>query len=299
MVTCASSSGGEAATEISLVVCTRDRAAQLERTLARIEEIECPHDWELVVVDNASRDRTPDVIRDFSHSTDLAVRHEREPVAGLSRARNRGCRAARGEILALTDDDCYPASDHLDEIVTIFRSHDVDFLGGRILRHDPEDAPLSVREETTAEMLPPHSFPWAGFIQGANMAFRAEVFHDLGGFDESIGSGTPFPAADIEFCARASDRGWRGGYFPAPTVHHHHGRKPGPEVDRLRAAYARGRGAYYVKGMLDYGSTSLDALKRWYWSARRQRGDQLAREAAGAVRYLARRMARRGSDGRR
>lgn len=286
-------------TAISLVVCTRDRASQLQRTLGRMERIDSRHDWELVVVDNASRDHTTDVIRGFARSTDLSVRHEREPVPGLSRARNRGCRAARGGIIALTDDDCYPAPDHLDEIMTVFRDHDVGFLGGRILRHDPGDAPLSVREEETAELLPAHSFPWAGFIQGANMAFRAEVFDEIGGFDESIGSGTPFPAADIEFCARASDRGWRGGYFPGPTVYHDHGRKPGREVDRLRADYARGRGAYYMKGMLDYETTSLDAFRRWYWSARRQRGDQLGAEVAGAIRYLAHRLAGRGSGRRR
>lgn len=280
-------------TRLSLVVCTRDRARQLERTLARIEQLRSALDWELVVVDNGSTDGTAESIRRFVDRSSLAVRLEHEPEPGLSRARNRGCRAAAGEIICLTDDDCYPAEGYLDDVAEVFHDHDVDFIGGRILRWDPEDAPLTVREEETAEMLPPRSFPWAGFIQGANMAFRSEVFRDLGGFDEAIGTGTPFPAADIEFCARASDRGWRGGYFPGPTVFHHHGRKAGEEVESLRSDYARGRGAYYMKGMLDYENTSSDALRRWYWSARRQGGDQVGREAAGALRYLARRLADR------
>lgn len=279
--------------DISLIVCTRDRDRQLERTLHEIARIDTGIDWELVVVDNASSDATEEVIEEFVERTRIEVRHVFEPKVGLSRARNRGCRSAMGQVIGLTDDDCYPARDYLDQMIEVFDRHDVGFAGGRILLHDPEDAPVTVREASTAEPLPPRSFPWAGFIQGANMAFRSEVFRDLGGFDESIGAGTPFPAADIEFCARASDRGWRGGYFPGPTVFHHHGRRGGERIRRLRADYARGRGAYYAKGMLDYEHTARAALQRWYWSARHETPAEIGREVVGALRYLARRLGHR------
>lgn len=276
--------------DLSLVLCTRDRAHRLERTLGEMERLRCECEWELVVVDNASTDGTSGIVDEFARSAEVAVRHVREPEPGLSRARNRGCRAARGDVIALTDDDCYPEPDYLEQVTEVFRRHDVAFIGGRILLYDPADARLTVREEGTARLLPPLTFPWAGFIQGANMAFRRELFRDLGGFDERLGAGTPFPCEDIEFCARASDRGWPGGYFPGPTVHHHHGRK-GEEARSLRRDYARGRGAYYLKGILDHRHTSRAALKRWYWSARHQAGEQLLTEITGAVRYGFRRLA--------
>lgn len=271
--------------DCSIVVCTRNRAERLRRCLRAVGRIRSDHDWELVVVDNASTDATREVLDAFEGDASIPVTRAFESRPGLGRARNTGCRAARGEIIALTDDDCYPEPDYVDRVMDVFARHSVGYAGGRILLHDPGDAEITVRPETEPELLPAHYFPWAGFVQGANMAFRRRVFSDVGGFDPMMGAGTPYPCEDIDFCARASDRGWNGGYFPGPTVRHHHGRKPGPEVRRLRRRYHQGRGGYYAKTLLDCPTLRVSCLKWWYWSVSSQPPGATWREAAYALRF--------------
>ena len=87
---------------ITVVICTRDRIDHLRGALASVLAVEYP-DFEVVVVDNASpTDATQTYVRALN---DPRVRVVSEPVAGLSRARNTGLRAARHSIVAFTDDD--------------------------------------------------------------------------------------------------------------------------------------------------------------------------------------------------
>lgn len=282
--------------ELSLVICTRNRDGRLGRTLEEVARLRTGADWELVVVDNASTDRTATVLTDFARDAGFPVVTEFEERPGLNRARNRGCRAASGRVIATIDDDCYPRPDFVGQTLEVFGRHGVGFIGGRVLLYDRSDAEMTVRTETTAEMLPPNSVPPTGFVLGANMAFRREVFDDVGGFDETLGVGTPFVCGDIEFCARASVRGWAGGYFPGPVVRHHHGRRSAAEVAALRAGYARGRGAYFTKGMLSYPGARMGCAKRWYWTARTEPPRLVAREVGGALLYVGHRLAAAAGD---
>ena len=121
-----------------------------------------------------------------------------------------------------------------------------------MVRHDPTDANVSIRDVDTPTSIEPGTFVRAGTVHGANLAVRREVLAAIGGFDPLLGPGTPCVAAeDIELVARAVWAGWRARYDPAPVVSHHHGRKPGEEADRVRRGYDYGRGAYYTKFLLN------------------------------------------------
>ena len=106
-------------------------------------------------------------------------------------------------------------------------------------------------------------------MHGANLAVRREVLAAVGGFDPLLGAGTPCMAGeDTDFIARIVWAGWTARYDPAPSVAHHHGRKPGGAADRQRQGYDRGRGAYYAKWALD-ARARRTYLREWYRSARR------------------------------
>jgi|SRR6516165_2657415 len=77
----------------------------------------------LIVVDNGSSDSTSHVLREFARSVSFPVIILNEAVPGLGRARNRGWRAASGEIIAFTDDDCYVLPDFLDSALEAFVIH--------------------------------------------------------------------------------------------------------------------------------------------------------------------------------
>lgn len=91
--------------DVSVIICTRDRAGSLDRALASIAACRKPAGWtwELIVVDNGSSDDTQAVI--LSHGADLPLRGAAEPRPGLSNARNAGVAAAAGERIIWTDDD--------------------------------------------------------------------------------------------------------------------------------------------------------------------------------------------------
>ncbi len=73
-------------------------------------------EWELILVNNGSTDDTQCVIDDFAKACTFPLWAEHEPLSGRSRARNKGLAGARGEIVAYTDDDCYPREDFLSAI---------------------------------------------------------------------------------------------------------------------------------------------------------------------------------------
>jgi GT2 family glycosyltransferase len=289
----------------SLIVCTRNRAAQLHRTLSSLEELRVSCPWELILVDSASTDDTPRVLERFAATNALPVRIVSVQRPGLGRARNAGVRNARGHILVFTDDDCYPAPDFVDQVAAIFAENpDIGFMGGRILLFDPADYPITIRTETVEQRTRAGSLISAGFIQGANMAIRREVLESVGLFDDAFGPGTPFNCEDVDVMTRASLGGWDGMYSPRPLVYHHHGRRTTREVKGLSRSYARGRGAFYMKLILDR-RTRVVGLRNWYQSQAwgfRQHGvraaAELLREIASGAKYLMFRLRSRREDER-
>jgi glycosyltransferase involved in cell wall biosynthesis len=91
--------------QISVVLCTRNRAEQLRSTLESATRMRIPDGlaWEFVLVDNGSTDHTADVVADFEGR--LPIRRVVETTPGLSNARNCGVAAARGDLICWTDDD--------------------------------------------------------------------------------------------------------------------------------------------------------------------------------------------------
>lgn len=237
--------------DISIVVCTKDRAAELAEALPHYARLKSSLLWELIFVNNGSTDATADVLAGFARSSSLCVRVLDEPRRGVSAARNTGWRGAKGNIIAFMDDDCYPAEDFLDELWRCFSVQDLAFLGGRVLLYDRNDYPITIKVSTEREDIAPRSFVRPGVAHGANMAFRRSVLDQVGDFDERMGPGTAVYGEELDIMARASALGFRGAYDPRPTVFHHHRRSKPEDVKRLMAIYDVGRGAYYAKAVMD------------------------------------------------
>jgi glycosyltransferase involved in cell wall biosynthesis len=273
-------------TMISLIISTRNRAPQLEACLASLARMRYDRPWELVVVDNGSSDATAEVIRRFAEKASFPVGYVHQPVPGLSNARNAGLKASRGDLVAFTDDDCYPAGDFLTETEAAFRDPAIGYVSGRILLHDPSDYPATINESLVPVDFPAGSYIPPGAVKGANMAFRRSVLDQIGAFDPLFGSGSLFPAEDCDATARASLAGWAGAYRPEIVVSHHHGRKAS-DVGSLLRSYDYGRGAYHMKLLVGCGAVRA-ALRGWRGLPRRTfaRPASLYWELAGAWGFL-------------
>jgi GT2 family glycosyltransferase len=273
--------------QLSIVICTRNRASQLSESLQSFTRVQHPAHWELVIVDNGSKDETQDVIKNYRES--LPLRSLIEPQAGVSRARNRGWKMSQGDIVAFTDDDCYPADDFLHSIARCFEENlRLGFIGGRILLHDPEDYPITIQERAGREDLCPGDFLPAGLIHGANWACRRTALESVDGFDEHFGPGAVFVCAeDVDIMGRMLARGWHGAYDPRPLVYHHHRRRTQLEVLQLLRQYARGRGAYYAKCILN-PKVRMVYLRNWCEEMQRQSWKISARELVSGAEFLLR-----------
>lgn len=271
--------------DISLVICTRNRATQLGPCLDYIKALAKPSGWELVVVDNGSIDTTKAVIESFAATVPFPVVYVFEPVQGLSSARNAGVARASGALITFTDDDCYAQADWLDAVQAAFADPAVGFISGRVLLHDPTDYPTTISLSTTSVVFAPQSYIPPGVIKGANMAFRKTVLDQIGNFDPLFGSGSLFPSEDCDAAARASLAGWVGRYVPESAVSHHHGRKAA-DVGKLFKSYDIGRGAYHMKLLITCRAYP-QALKGWRGLIKRMllRPQSLRWELDGALGY--------------
>jgi glycogen(starch) synthase len=115
---------------ISLVINTTDRADSLRTLLRALDHQSYPH-FEVIVVVGPTSDNTIEVLSEVEGR----VRLLRCPKANLSRSRNVGLLAARGDIVAFIDDDAVPSRCWLEQIARLFKNPGLDATGGVV--YDP------------------------------------------------------------------------------------------------------------------------------------------------------------------
>lgn len=236
------------AMDVSVVVATYNRARLLEATLRALSLQAVPNSlrWEIVIVDNNSRDSTAQVVAAFSKTTATPVRYVFEPEQGLARARNRGIRESDGSIIAFTDDDVLPASDWIVQVVAAIDRWSAHGVGGRILPRWEALPPhwlvqnqqllghLAIMDFEGSRLLtlPLERHPQ---VWGANMAFRRELFERVRDFDPRLGivGARLFRGEDTDLINRALELGLRIAYDAAITVFHR------IDSDRMRKGYFR------------------------------------------------------------
>jgi GT2 family glycosyltransferase len=218
---------------ISVVIATYNRAALLESTLDELGRQAFEPGDEVIVVDNASTDRTPEVIARAIEKFPVRIRHLRETTPGKTPAMNRGIAVARGDILALTDDDVFLGDAWIATLRKVFEDRTIALVGGRIDPRWERPAPrwLSIEQpDGYGHMASPLALLHYGAPQplgvrtalGANMAVRRSVLHSLGGFSLHLGRqrGTLLCGEDHDLCQRAVAAGYRCEYRPELRVEH-------------------------------------------------------------------------------
>ena len=248
---------------ISVLICTRNRATSLDTTLRQFFEqrVSGAYAIELVIVDNASTDRTRQVILDCA-ARHPEVRYVFEGRPGLSHARNSALAAARGDLIVFTDDDIRPNPDWLDEIHGEFaRDPALGLLAGRVLLAHDGLLKVSYQPSTDRQEF---VFPASGnFAIGANMAFRREVFERVGLFDPRLGAGRWFAGAEeVDLFYRALKHGYRQLYAPNVLVHHDHDRTTLRQVCSMEYSYGKGLSGHLIKHALQGDGTAFRRFLR-------------------------------------
>ncbi len=222
---------------VSVVVCSYNGAATLEGCLQSLVNLRYP-DCELILVDDGSTDRTPEIARQFSE-----VRYIRQENRGLSAARNVGARHAHGEIVAYTDSDCVADPDWLLYLMHDMKRQGVDLIGGPNI--PPEDDCAIARCVAVSPGGPSHVMlddQLAEHVPGCNLACRRDKLLAIGGFDEQF----RVAGDDVDICWRFIDAGWNIGYSSSAVVWHHR-RTTIRQYLRQQAGYGRSEGMLHFK----------------------------------------------------
>jgi glycosyltransferase involved in cell wall biosynthesis len=250
---------------VSVILCTRDHPEELARAVASVLACDYPK-LELVVVDNSpSTDATRELIEGID---DQRLHYVLEPIAGLSRARNRGLAEAKGEIIAYTDDDVevdagwirgllegFELGDHVGLVTGVIPMGALEnefqqYFDDRVQWSDNFEPRLfDLKTNKPGHPLYPYS---AGiFGTGANFAIRAEAVKAIGPFDEALGAGAPTRGGeDLDYFVRTLyTDGWQIAYEPSALVWHYHRADAGSLAQQMYG-YGTGLTAYAFKTAL-------------------------------------------------
>ena len=119
--------------KFSVIIATYNRAVELVKTLESLKGLETTEPWEVIIVDNNSTDNTREVVLAQVDSYPVPLRYVMEKEQGRSAALNAGIRLAKGEILAITDDDVRVEPDWLRNAARALDQLGCDYLGGKAL----------------------------------------------------------------------------------------------------------------------------------------------------------------------
>lgn len=284
-----SSPDADRAPYVTVVVPTCGREHVLRRTLDALAALDYPC-YEVLVVDNApQRPGTAVVVRERA-AAGMQVRYASEPRRGVAYARNRGLAEARGAIVAYADDDVVVDRGWLRALVDGFGDEAVAAVTGYVLPAELE-TPAQVWVEqyggfgkgcvrrrfdrTGYDLVRPDRvervaagpgslYPYlpGTYGSGANMAFRAEVLRQLGGFDPALGGGGAVRAGeDIDALLRLVLTGHAVVYEPSAMVWHTHKR----ELRALRSTvyhYGVGLSAVLTKRLVTDRRGRQELLRR-------------------------------------
>lgn len=215
---------------ISAIVATRNRAPYLRKALQSLVAQTLPSElYEIIVVDNGSEDETKSVVDEFSAAPNL--RYIYEPIAGCSRARNKGWHNARGEYIAFLDDDAIACPEWLALYLNAFDKFgsDLGLIGGRVELIWEMPKPDWLLDDRLGELSvyrysgTPVVLNEAQVLSICNLACPRKVLDEVMGLREDLGKTGSVPLAHAEWALKREldSRGFRSLYHPDILVHHH------------------------------------------------------------------------------
>jgi GT2 family glycosyltransferase len=248
---------------LSILIVSFNTRADLERCLDSLFSTPPSVTHEIVVVDNASRDGSPDAVRARWPS----VRVIQQPTnAGFSVANNAGIRASSGELILLLNSDCTVPAGAVDTLIARLAAAPeaavagprlVDGAGRTELSFGSMISPLAELRQKWTLALYERRVGWierrmteatsreqyVDWVSGAALlAYRADL-QAVGLLDERYFLYTE----DVDLCAAIRARGRRILFTPAATITHLRGRSRATLPAGSNAAYRRSQLAFYEK----------------------------------------------------
>ncbi len=217
--------------KLSAIICTHNRSGFLKKAILSLKnQSVTDNDYEIIVVDNVSTDDTKELVLGLMQEV-RNLHYVYESELGLSHARNRGIREAKGEIVAFLDDDAIASPKWIETILHVFKTVEPmpGCVGGKIdlIWEAPRPVWLSDRMRPCLGYLDMSDKPtilgknhWIG---GGNIAFPKNILDKLGGFEAGLGriGSKLLSNEEIYLLQRIRYLGYNCWYHPDMLIHHH------------------------------------------------------------------------------
>ncbi len=203
---------------LSVVIFSRNDAEHLARCLEALQEDPPAALHEVLVVDNASRDHSLEVVQSFAARLPVQVLPLREDTA-FSVGNNLGLESASGESVLFLNPDTLPTAEIIGRCLEILSSEpNAGLVGPRLLYPGGEHQGNGWHLPAPGRLLSEHvglaarevsssvgGLTEVGWLMGCFLLGHRQVLRELGGFDEDFW----FHGTDLELCARVVGRGYR------------------------------------------------------------------------------------------
>ena len=260
--------------ELSVIIVNHNARADLENCLSSLYQNTTLRPLEVLVVDNASRDGSLEMLaRQFP---EVHVTPSSENV-GFATANNMAMREAHGRFLLLLNNDTLVRPGAVDTILRMMRERPELGVLGPLLRNEDGSIQisygrtlslhaellqklLSARYEAGNRIVHRHverrskKEAYPDWVSGACMMLRADVAERVGFFDEQFF----MYAEDVDLCQRVRNLGYRVFYTPQAEIVHLKGRSRASNTETVGLEYRRSQLTFYSK---HYGRGRLRLLK--------------------------------------
>jgi mycofactocin system glycosyltransferase len=213
---------------VTVVIPVRNRPEDIQACLRSLLQLDYPVEkLEIIVVDDASVDNTPEVLSPFPVHLIRLEENRQAPFC-----RNRAAQEASGDILAFIDSDCLASPHWLKELVPAFNDNSVGAVGGKVDSCFDERG-LDRYEKVNSSLDMGNGFKRSSketpffYVPSCNLLVLKRLFLELGGFREKLLVGE-----DVDLCWRIQDEGHHVAYMPMGKVYHKHRNRLGPFFSR-------------------------------------------------------------------
>jgi len=217
---------------LSAIICTYNRAKYIGNLLESIAANDLEKSkYEILLVDNNCTDNTREICEAFAKAhPEVNFRYVTEPEQGLSAARNKGIKDAKGDVIVYVDDDALVDPHYLRTYAEWFEAHpETMACGGPIepLYETSEPTWMTpyIKALLTAWMNygdKVREYPKGRYPGGGNAAYRKEVFDKVGLFNTALGrkGGNLMGSEEKDIFDKMHSLGMQVLYLPTPVLHH-------------------------------------------------------------------------------
>lgn len=200
---------------ISVIVPAYNAESSIGDCLTALTKQTVPQsDYEIVVVDDGSTDKTSDIAQQFQ------VTYIREENQGPAMARNVGAQVAKGTIILFTDSDCIPQPDWIEKMLVPFKN-DPEVVGvkGVYLTKQKQLAARFAQAEFEERYARLKKYQYIDFVDSYSAGFKREIFLSVGGFDPRFAVANN---EDVELSYKLAQQGYKMKFQPEAKVYHLH-----------------------------------------------------------------------------